>query len=389
MLDETNLLQRLGAEAIGTAFLVFIGVGSVPATLIVNGNAPFTMADLGMISLAFGTIVIATVYALGHIGGNHINPAVTLGLAVSGKFPWAQVPAYIGAQVVGAIVGAAAIIGVLGHKASDVGLGVASYGDISWRRRPSPPSSSAPSSWCSRSSASSTARPPPASPASPSAWSSSRPSSRSPRPPAHRSTRPAPSARCSSSRSPAATVKWEPAAGLPRRRAPRRVVAAALLYGVLDPHAGRPPPSRAGRRPRRPRPRARPPTASQHRLTVPHPSNPKGTLMKKLINDPNDVVVEALLGIEAAHPDLRVDHHNKVIYRGDAPKQGKVGHHLRRRLGARTAARRVRRPGHARRRVCRRGLHLAGARTRCWRRPSWWTAAQASCTSSRTTPATS
>jgi glycerol uptake facilitator protein len=127
MLDETNLFQRLGAEALGTAFLVFIGVGSVPATLIVNGDAPLTMADLGMISLAFGTIVIATVYALGHIGGNHINPAVTLGLAASGKFPWSQVPAYIGAQVVGAVVGAAAIIGVLGQKASDVGLGVAAY----------------------------------------------------------------------------------------------------------------------------------------------------------------------------------------------------------------------------------------------------------------------
>ena len=47
--------------------------------------------------------------------------------------------------------------------------------------------------------------------------------------------------------------------------------------------------------------------------------------MKKLINDPNDVVVEALLGIEAAHPDLRVDHQNKIIYRGDVPKKGKVG----------------------------------------------------------------
>jgi len=132
MLDETTTVQKLAAEALGTAFLVFIGVGSVPATLIVNGKAPFTMADLGMISLAFGTIVIATVYALGHVGGNHINPAVTVGLAVSGKFPWSQVPAYIAAQVVGAIVGAAAIIGVLGHKASDVGLGVASYSDISW-----------------------------------------------------------------------------------------------------------------------------------------------------------------------------------------------------------------------------------------------------------------
>jgi dihydroxyacetone kinase-like protein len=47
--------------------------------------------------------------------------------------------------------------------------------------------------------------------------------------------------------------------------------------------------------------------------------------MKKLINDPNDVVVEALLGVEAAHPDLRVDHANKIIHRGDAPKTGKVG----------------------------------------------------------------
>ena len=47
--------------------------------------------------------------------------------------------------------------------------------------------------------------------------------------------------------------------------------------------------------------------------------------MKKLINDPADVVTDALAGIEAAHPDLRVDHANKVIYRGDAPRPGKVG----------------------------------------------------------------
>jgi len=47
--------------------------------------------------------------------------------------------------------------------------------------------------------------------------------------------------------------------------------------------------------------------------------------MKKLINAPEDVVVEALQGIEAAHPDLRVDHAHKVIYRGDTPRTGKVG----------------------------------------------------------------
>jgi phosphoenolpyruvate---glycerone phosphotransferase subunit DhaK len=47
--------------------------------------------------------------------------------------------------------------------------------------------------------------------------------------------------------------------------------------------------------------------------------------MKKLINDPADVVSEALLGIEAAHPELRVDHQHKIVYRGDAPRRGKVG----------------------------------------------------------------
>jgi hypothetical protein len=126
-MDEPSIIQKLAAEAFGTAFLVFIGVGSVPATIIVNGDAPFTMADLGMISFAFATVVVATIYALGHISGNHINPAVTLGLAVTGKFPWSRVPAYITAQVVGAIVGAAAIIGVLGMAARDAGLGVATY----------------------------------------------------------------------------------------------------------------------------------------------------------------------------------------------------------------------------------------------------------------------
>ena len=128
-MDEPSMVQQLTAEVIGTAFLVFIGVGSVPATLLVNGNSPFTMADLGVISFAFATAVVATVYALGHISGNHINPAVTLGLAVTGKFPWPKVPAYIGAQLVGASIGAAAIIGVLGMGASEVGLGVATFAE--------------------------------------------------------------------------------------------------------------------------------------------------------------------------------------------------------------------------------------------------------------------
>ncbi|MFC7266854.1 MIP/aquaporin family protein [Streptomyces lutosisoli] len=127
-MEENTYPQKLVAEMLGTAMLVFIGVGSVPATLIVNGKAPFTFADLGMISLAFATVVIAMIYAIGHISGCQINPAITLALAATRKMPWRDVPGYITAQVVGAILGALAIIGVLGHQAVTVGLGIASYG---------------------------------------------------------------------------------------------------------------------------------------------------------------------------------------------------------------------------------------------------------------------
>lgn len=127
-MDGLRTPQRLAAEVLGTAFLVFLGVGAIPATLIINGDAPMTMADLGIISLVFGTVVVATVYAFGHVSGNHINPAVTLALAVSGKFPWREVPAYLAAQALGAVLGGLAILGTLGGRASEVGLGLATYG---------------------------------------------------------------------------------------------------------------------------------------------------------------------------------------------------------------------------------------------------------------------
>jgi glycerol uptake facilitator protein len=116
-MDENTRWQKLGAEFLGTAFLVFVGVGSVPALLLVNQANGSTFS----------------VYVFGYISGNHINPAVTFGLAATGKFPWAQVPSYVAAQVLGAVAGAFAIVGVLGTKASDIGLGVAAYGaDIPW-----------------------------------------------------------------------------------------------------------------------------------------------------------------------------------------------------------------------------------------------------------------
>jgi glycerol uptake facilitator len=129
-MEENSFRQKLLAEVFGTGFLVFIGVGSVPATLLVLGKGhPFTMADLGIISFAFALIVIAMVYAIGHISGCHINPAVTVALAATKKFPWKDVPAYIGAQIVGATLGSLAIIGTLGKVAGKtLGLGVAAFG---------------------------------------------------------------------------------------------------------------------------------------------------------------------------------------------------------------------------------------------------------------------
>ncbi|TWP43036.1 aquaporin family protein [Lentzea tibetensis] len=126
-MEENSYPQKLLAEVLGTATLVFIGVGSVPATLIIGGDAPFTMAQLGIISFAFAMAVVAMIYAIGHISGCQINPAITLALAATKQMPWRQVPGYLGAQVLGAVIGALAIIGVLGKQAVTVGLGIASY----------------------------------------------------------------------------------------------------------------------------------------------------------------------------------------------------------------------------------------------------------------------
>src|SRR2546430_14046118 len=127
-MEENSYRQKLVAEVFGTAFLVFIGVGSVPATLALDGAGkthPFTMADLGIISFAFAMVVIAMVYALGHISGCHINPAVTVGLAATGKFPWKDVAPYITAQALGAILGAPATPAPPGSPAKGPGPGSA------------------------------------------------------------------------------------------------------------------------------------------------------------------------------------------------------------------------------------------------------------------------
>ena len=121
------MVHRLLAETVGTAMLVLVGAGSVVATLTVDGQVGY--AGLGFISLAFAIVVAVVIYGFGPVSGAHINPAVTLSLAVTRRFPWAEVIPYILAQVVGAIVGALLIVAAFGTDSVDLGLGATTLAD--------------------------------------------------------------------------------------------------------------------------------------------------------------------------------------------------------------------------------------------------------------------
>jgi aquaporin Z len=100
--------DKLAAEAIGTFWLTFGGCGSA---VIAAGVPQVGIGMLG-VALAFGLTVLTMAYAIGHISGCHLNPAVTVGLTVGGRFPVALLIPYIIAQVVGAIVGAAVLYAI-------------------------------------------------------------------------------------------------------------------------------------------------------------------------------------------------------------------------------------------------------------------------------------
>ena len=115
---------RLAAETIGTFWLVLGGCGSA----VLAAKIPGGIGLLG-VSLAFGLTVLTMAYAIGHISGCHLNPAVTLGLAVSGRFKGGEVIPYWIAQVVGAIAAAALLYLIASGKAGfSVSGGLASNG---------------------------------------------------------------------------------------------------------------------------------------------------------------------------------------------------------------------------------------------------------------------
>ena len=112
------MINRLYAEFLGTAWLVLGGCGSAVLA------AAFPQLGIGFagVALAFGLTVVTMAYAVAPVSGAHFNPAITVGLAVGGRFPWSEVGQYVIAQVLGGIAGAA-ILYVIATGRAETGIG--------------------------------------------------------------------------------------------------------------------------------------------------------------------------------------------------------------------------------------------------------------------------
>lgn len=95
-------MKKYLAELVGTFVLMFVGIG----TAAISGDK----AGIVGISLAFGFTLLAMAYAIGPISGAHVNPAVSIGMAVAGRLPWSDVPGYVVGQVIGGIAAAGALL---------------------------------------------------------------------------------------------------------------------------------------------------------------------------------------------------------------------------------------------------------------------------------------
>lgn len=116
--------SRLAAEALGTFFLVFAGTGAVVVDQVSGGK----VGGLG-ISLVFGLIVLAMIYAIGHVSGAHMNPAVTAGFWAAGRHPRAEVAPYVAAQLAGAVAASFALKAMFLGQATGLGATTPSGSD--------------------------------------------------------------------------------------------------------------------------------------------------------------------------------------------------------------------------------------------------------------------
>ncbi len=125
------MTRKLGAEFIGTFWLVLGGCGSA----VLAATFPDVGIGLLGVSLAFGLTVLTMAYAIGHISGCHLNPAVSFGLWMGGRFPTAELVPYIIAQVAGGIAGAAVLFviasGQAGFDATASGFASNGFGEHS------------------------------------------------------------------------------------------------------------------------------------------------------------------------------------------------------------------------------------------------------------------
>ena len=119
-----SMSKKLGAEFIGTFWLVLGGCGSA---VLAAGFPELGIGFVG-VSLAFGLTVLTMAFAIGHISGCHLNPAVSVGLMVGGRFPSSELVPYIGAQVFGGIAGAAVLYVIASGQAGFETAGFASNG---------------------------------------------------------------------------------------------------------------------------------------------------------------------------------------------------------------------------------------------------------------------
>jgi MIP family channel proteins len=117
------LARPLVAEVAGTFILVFVGCSVAVAGALKRPVAGPPYDSLA-VALAFGIALLVVVAAIGHVSGGHVNPAVTIGQATIGLFPWRSVPAFLVAQLVGAILAAFAVwvcFGTPGHDDAKLG----------------------------------------------------------------------------------------------------------------------------------------------------------------------------------------------------------------------------------------------------------------------------
>jgi glycerol uptake facilitator-like aquaporin len=119
-----NLPRRAAAEGFGAFALVFAGCGAIVADTVHRG----ALGAVG-VSLVFGLVIMAMVYATGHLSGAHLNPAVTLAFVLTRHFPHREALAYVGAQLLGAIAAAALLLAVWPSQPADLGTTLPSVGD--------------------------------------------------------------------------------------------------------------------------------------------------------------------------------------------------------------------------------------------------------------------